>query len=153
MKKIILSLLILFSLTVSAADEFWAMKTQTGELVKLSDVSYILETDGAKTFSIVCSSSTINDVTGVTFVKTTAAGITSTAVSKEENQIISNQIGNELILIGASLGAPISVFSLSGAKEMNDKVSGQETHINVSNLVKGIHVLKVGNTSVKFLKK
>lgn len=143
--------MLLTSLTISAADDFWAMKTQTGEIVKLSDVNYILETDGAKTFSIVCTSGTVNDVTSVTFIKTTAAGVATPSVAK--SGMIANQIGNELIIIGASSNTSVCIYSVSGAKEKEDRISNNETHIDVSGLASGVHVLKVGNNSVKFLKK
>ncbi len=152
-KKILLSLLILSSLCAHADEEFWAMKTQTGQLVKISDVSYILQTDGAKTFSVVTTEATINDVTSITFVKTTATGITTVPAGSTSDNIVSNLIGNELIIIGAQAGAAIGIYDTGGAVMRTARAGSQETHIDVNGLKSGIYILKVGDSSVKFYKK
>lgn len=151
MRKFILFLLVFFSLNLSAEGEFWVMKTQNGRIIKMSDVSYIMESDGASVFSIVCKdNSLVSDVTSVTFSKTADTGIND--IPHVSSPAIARVSGNYLVIIGLST-TTAAVYNLSGSQLLSTRISGKGTKIDISILSGGIYILRAGGTSVKFIKK
>lgn len=61
-------------------------------------------------------------------------------------------VGDELRLDGVEPGSTIQVFSAGGALMLSEKVAASQHAVNVSNLKKGVYLLRVGKQAVKFTK-
>lgn len=152
MKKIFLFAAMAFCLAAHADDNIWALKTQSGELVRLSDVSYIIEPEGETTFSIVKNNNTaVSGVTSARFVKTSATAIDN--VSAGESGLTFSVSGNAITLIGTQAGATAGIYDLAGRAVKNVTTQRQQTVISLAGLVSGTYVLSLGKTNVKFIKK
>ena len=153
MRKYILAIALLCAYVVNAADLKWALQTQNGATVMMSQVGYILYTDGSSTMSIVKSdNSVIEDVTKVNFAKVDGTGIAQTVADKGI-VVLSRVVDNSLTVTGCPEGHPVCVISASGAVEVKTLSSGDHTTIDVSRLASGVYMLRVGKNTVKFIKK
>ncbi|MDY4555422.1 MAG: T9SS type A sorting domain-containing protein [Prevotella sp.] len=139
-------------LAAGAADYKWALVTQNGESVLMSDVGYILNSDNIPTFTIVKKdNSTIDDVTKITFAQIEAAGINNPqAIAKDA--VYAKVVKGTLSIRGCKTGALVEIFSANGQLCRQDKVLGEHADIDVSQLASGIYLLRVGKTTVKFQK-
>lgn len=76
MRNILIGISLLCATAANAADLKWALQTQDGATVMMSQVGYILYTDGSSTMSIVkTDNSVIEDVTKVNFAKVDGTGL------------------------------------------------------------------------------
>jgi hypothetical protein len=154
MKRILLLLFLFLSLGMQAAEEFWCMRTQGGELVRISDVSYLLTSSGAKDFTIVKSdNSQLQGITSVSFVKSTATGIASVAATPQEPALYAHEVGTDLTILGTATGQPVYIYNAGGRLVRTARTAADQTSIDVSSLAHGLYILRVGRSSVKFIKK
>jgi hypothetical protein len=154
MKQILFTLFVLCSLTTQAADKKWAMVTQSGETVLMSDVSYLLYADNATAFSIVKKdNSMISEVSKVSFLQVEATGIASVQGAVSEISLLSNVVTDHLTLSGVQSGTKIQIFSISGKQMDESAACGESCQISVADYPNGLYILKVGRTSIKFIKK
>ncbi|MDO5128341.1 MAG: T9SS type A sorting domain-containing protein [Prevotellaceae bacterium] len=153
MRNILIGISLLCATAANAADLKWALQTQDGATVMMSQVGYILYTDGSSTMSIVkTDNSVIEDVTKVSFAKVDGTGIAQTVADKGI-AVLSRVVDNSLTVTGCPEGQSVSVISASGAVEVKTLSSGDHTTIDVSRLVSGVYMLRVGKNTVKFIKK
>lgn len=154
MKRILLLLCIFFTITTQAADTFWCMRTQSGDLVKMSDVSYLLTSSGAKDFSIVKSdNSQLQGVTSVNFVQSSATSIASVSATPQDPTLYAHEVDGELIVMGTAAGQRINIYTVSGMSVISAQTTSDNTRVDVSQLAHGVYILKVGKNSIKFIKK
>lgn len=153
-KKILLSALGLLALAhVEAADIQWCMTTNKGDVIRMAEVSYILSLGkDAETFNIVKSDGTVIEGIGkVKFSQQDVTGIES--VTMKGSDVLSQMVGNTLVISGVKAGEQIAVYSLSGA-QMSVAVScSDNAEVYVGSLPSGTYILRVGSTSVKFIKR
>lgn len=153
MRKYVLALTLLCAFAANAADLKWALQTQDGQSVFMSQVGYILYSDGSSTMSIVkTDNSTIEDVAKVSFVQLDATGISQT-VTDAGIQVLSRVVDETLTVTGCAEGLPVAVFAASGALVVSSVTSGDRTSVDVSRLASGVYVFRVGKTAVKFINK
>ncbi|MGN0232201.1 MAG: T9SS type A sorting domain-containing protein [Muribaculaceae bacterium] len=82
-------------------------------------------------------------------LKTTgSAGVKSVAADKASNLIVYPSVADDVINI-AGVQAPYAIYSLAGQLV----AQGTESSVNVSNLNKGVYLVKVGSEVKKFIKK
>ena len=151
MRKLLLSLAILLSIGIRAADEFWALKTSTGDVVRMSDVRYLLEIGGAKTFSVVCADRTIDGVTQVSFIKTTPAGI-STVRKAPANDLSPHIVDGSLTLVGLPEGTLIKIYTMGGLQLKAVRATAGSVKVDVTQLPTGVYLLVAAGQSIKFMK-
>ena len=152
MRKYFIALALASFLAAGAADYKWALVTQNGETVLMSDVGYILNSDNKPTFTIVKKdNSTIDDVTKITFAKMDAAGIDAPQTIAKD-AVYAKVVEGTMSIRGCKAGATVEIFSANGKLCRQAKVQGEHTDIDVSQLASGIYLLRVGKTSVKFQK-
>ena len=152
MRKYFIALALASFLAAGAADYKWALVTQNGETVLMSDVGYILNSDNKPTFTIVKKdNSTIDDVTKVSFAKVDASGVK--AVEYDSDGVYAKEVEGSLIISGCNAGNKAEVFSANGKVVRSETFGGDNCDIDVSTLPKGVYVLRIGNTAIKFLKK
>jgi hypothetical protein len=60
--------------------------------------------------------------------------------------------GNELCFLGLNTRAILSIYSMSGVLKLKQEVTN-DIPVNVSNLVAGVYLVKVGGLVLKFVKK
>lgn len=156
MKKILFTFVMLCScMTSLAADKVWCMVANTGQIVQMSNVSYILA-EGAipETFDVILKEGDpLQNIGKIVFKQLDVTGINSNS-SNGDTPILSRLFDNQIILSGVESGMKISVYSLSGVEKISMVSSSSElTTVSLACLVPGIYLLKVGSTSVKFTKK
>lgn len=154
-KKYMIALALSLSLlTVRAADRCWALRIQNGATVPLSEVSYILSSSGAKSFTIVKKDAgQVSGVTDATVIRTDAGvtGIHDVQAADVPATVV-QQVGNDLVIIGAESGLPVSIFTLDGKIVLRTATTESQTRVDISTLAPQTYVLRVGGTGVKFLK-
>ena len=153
MRNVLLTLgLALVATMLQAADFKWAMITPKGQTLFMNNVGYILNSDGSSSFTIVMNdNSTIDDVTKVTFAKVDASGVKT--VEFDSDGVYAKEVEGSLIISGCHAGNKAEVYSANGQVMRSQALCGESCNIDVSTLPKGVYVLHIGNTSVKFLKK
>ena len=152
MRKYFIALALASFLAAGAADYKWALVTQNGETVLMSDVGYILNSDNRPTFTIVKKdNSTIDDVTKMTFAKIDDTGIDAPQTITDD-AVYAKVIEGTLSISGCKAGTAVEIFSANGQLCRRATVQGEHTDINVSQLASGIYLLKVGKTTIKFQK-
>ena len=153
MRKVLFTLGLAFMATMlQAADFRWAMITQKGQTLFMNNVGYILNSDGSSSFTIVMNdNSTIDDVTKVSFAKVDASGVK--AVEYDSDGVYAKEVEGSLIISGCHAGNKAEVFSANGQVVRSKTFGGDNCDIDVSTLPKGVYVLRIGNTAIKFLKK
>lgn len=156
MRNVLLTLGLAFLATMSQAADFkWAMITQKGQTLFMNNVGYILNSDngdGSGSFTIVMNdNSTIDDVTKVTFAKVDPSGVK--AIEYDSNGVYAKEVEGSLIITGCKAGNQAEIFSADGQVMRCQSFCGDSCNIDVSTLPKGVYVLRIGNTAVKFFKK
>ena len=153
MRNVLLTIgLALVATMLQAADFKWAMITPKGQTLFMNNVGYILNSDGSSSFTIVMNdNSTIDDVTKVTFAKVDPSGVK--AIEYDSDGVYAKEVEGSLIITGCHAGNKAEVYSANGQVMRSQALCGESCNIDVSTLPKGVYVLRIGNTSVKFLKK
>ena len=151
MRTLLTALALFCAVNLSAADLKWAMKTQAGDVVFMTDVSYLLYGDGVTTFSIVRKDgSTIANLEKVTFEKLDPTGVGAVV---NDNEVFAKIVERTLTIAGCEAGIEAAVVNVGGKVVKTVTTATGKTDIDISDLPNGTYLLKVGGTSVKFLKK
>ena len=149
-KTILVLIALFFALTMQAAGKAWCLVTDKGEVVGLSHVNYFLASS-EETFDIVCSDgSSIKGVISISVEERNLSGIQE--IRNDDGQF-SQLVGDNLIVSGLKSATQAQVLSLSGVVYFTQMLNGEKEVISVSRLQPGTYILKVGETSVKFIKK
>ena len=149
-KTILVLIALFFALTMQAAGKAWCLVTDKGEVVELSHVNYFLASS-EETFDIVCSDgSSIKGVISISVEERNLSGIQK--IRNDDGQF-SQLVGDNLIVSGLKSATQAQVLSLSGVVYFTQMLNGEKEVISVSRLQPGTYILKVGETSVKFIKK
>lgn len=149
-KTILVLIALFFALTMQAAGKAWCLVTDKGEVVELSHVNYFLASS-EETFDIVCSDgSSIKGVISISVEERNLSGIQE--IRNDDGQF-SQLVGDNLIVSGLKSATQAQVLSLSGVVYFTQMLNGEKEVISVSRLQPGTYILKVGETSVKFIKK
>jgi hypothetical protein len=149
-KTILLTLLLFCTIGVQAADKTWHLVTDKGVAIELSSISYLLAAS-EESFDIVCTDGTT--VSGVTSVKLEERESTSIESAKTTESTFSKKVDGEIIISNAKANTMAQVLSLSGITLISQTLTSGQNVINVSMLLSGTYILKVGETSIKFIKK
>lgn len=152
MNKIFAILLFLTSvLTLSAEEMVWAMNTDTGEQIVLSDVDYLIAADDSKEFSIVLNGGTsIDGVTEVTF--SMVSSVSETTI-QNDLQMFPNPVVSTFTLSGHKNGEIINILSLDGKLQKSIKADSEQVTIDVSDLTPDYYLLSTERSTIKFIKK
>lgn len=149
-KTILLTLLLFCTIGVQAADQTWHLVTDKGVAIELSNVSYLLAAS-EESFDIVCTDGTT--VSGVTSVKLEERESTGIESAKTTESVFSKKVDGEIIISNAKANTMAQVLSLSGITLISQTLTSGQNVINASMLLSGTYILKVGETSIKFIKK
>ena len=147
----ILTLLLLLSLSVlQAAEKTWHLVTDKGDAIELSNVSYLLAAS-TESFDIVCKDgTTINGVSGISLEERESTGVKSINTGEA---MFSQVVGDQIYISYAKAGTTAEVLSLSGIVYVSQTLTDGQNIISVTQLRSGTYILKVGDTSIKFIKK
>lgn len=151
MKKIVVVIALLCSLNLSAADLKWALKTNGGDVVLMGNVSHLLYSDGATTFSVVCKDNkTIANVQNVKFLQVDPTGV---GAVNNQGGMEAKVVDQTLSIVGAEADVEVDVLTVGGKVLLSTKTVEGKTDVYVGGLAGGTYILKVGKTAVKFQKK
>ena len=137
-------------LQAQTTEKAWFLVTDKDEAVELSKVNYLLAAS-TETFDIVCTDgTTINGVSGILLEEREVTGIKTL---KAGEAMFSQVVDDQITISHAKAGTTMQVLSLSGAVYASQTLTDGHNIINVSTLQSGTYILKVGDTSIKFIKK
>lgn len=140
---------------VSRADDatpVWNMVVDASTSIPMSEIAYLVAADNQTSFSIVKNdNSVVENVSKVTFAKK-QAGVGDLASQNVGVVLLSSVVSNTLNLTCAS-DMRAEIYDAAGALRMASDIVAGAASIDVSALQPGVYVLRVGNTSVKFIKK
>lgn len=151
---ILLSIVFNDQMMFATSTEIWMMKTNTGVKISMKEVKYLLTADNKKDFSIIdTQGNCVNGVSSISFIKTESTDIISANQEEKNINLYPNPVSSTLTISGIKSGQRIYVLSASGAELINLNSEEGTTTINVSSLVQGVYLLRIGNTTTKFIKK
>lgn len=151
MKKFLLGTVLLGIASVAAAEDQWVMVTDSQKQIPMASVECLLAADDAESFTILQKDN--QSVTGVNsisfmFIKDSAVE----TVCDDAVSVLPDMI-NDAIMIAGAKGKTVSVYNLEGKTVLEAKVTSDNESINVSHLDRGVYVLYVGQSSIKFNKR
>ena len=146
-----LFLTLLLSITVvQAAEKTWHLVTDKGDAIELSNVSYLLAAS-TESFDIVCKDgTTVNGVSGISLEERESTGVKSINTGEA---MFSQVVGDQIYISYAKAGTTAEVLSLSGIVYVSQTLTDGQNIISVTQLRSGTYILKVGDTSIKFIKR
>lgn len=153
MRKItfLLTTMLLYTVGLRAAEMTWHLVTDTDAAIELTKVSYLLAST-QETFDIVCTDGTIvSSVKSIKLEKRESSGIQKAKTNGEG--IFSQIVDGTLTISNAKAGTIAQVISVSGITCVAQTLTDGQNIINVSQLYQGTYILKVGDTTIKFIKK
>lgn len=131
----------------------WALKTQSEQIILISQLSHIVHIDGSKVFSIIAKNgNVINDVQRVTFLKTELSDI-QTPHQENGTGILARQVSEMLTVSNIKPDTPVYIISTDGTTLKKVVASSSSIDIPVYDLPQGTYILRVGNVNVKFIKR
>lgn len=146
----LLFVLLFCTIAVQAAEKTWHLVTDKGDAIELSNVSYLLAAS-TESFDIVCKDgTTINGVSGISLEERESTGVKSINTGEA---MFSQVVGDQIYISYAKAGTTAEVLSLSGITHVSQSLTDGQNVINVSKLRSGTYILKIGDTSIKFIKK
>ena len=117
----------------------------------MSDVAYLLASDKASTFHIVCANGTIiSEVASVSFEEVNPTGV-SLPEQKTAPQVVLD--GDAVTLSGLAAGTSVGIYTVEGQELSQRTVTGGETTMNIAGLPAGVYLLRTGKSTVKFMKR
>lgn len=151
MRKILISLLVLFfALQVNAQSE-WHLLTDTEQKIAIANVDYLLAADSDDEFCIVCKDG--SKVEGVTSISFDYCLSVQSVDSEVALQLFPNPVVATLNISGCKDGMNINVLSLDGRVVKSVVTEQQGTSIDVSDLAPGYYLLQSPDSTIKFIKK
>lgn len=153
MRKILTLLLLASAISLSAAEKVWCIVTDSGQKIAMSNVSFILASDASETLSIVCNNGNVAyRVSKITFEQAEPTGI-SDIKDDSESSFTLLPASSSLLISGCAENTTVSVYDGSGRLVRQSVITSGSHEISLSGLTPGVYILKVGNRSIKFLKK
>lgn len=153
-KLLLLSAFFMMCICGMSAQTKWYVVADGKTSVAVEDVAYLLFTDEAEDFSIVKNDgSIVAPVSEVSFSQNAAGAVEGISYGAVEVSVFPNPVVNYLNLKGLREDVKAQIYSLSGALLIEAELGQGNGNINVSDLSAGTYVLKVKETTVKFVKK
>lgn len=133
------------------------LMTNTGKYFSFKSFPTLKPIEGTDKFDVVYSDATEPNVSKVWFYRgdnpaENIDGIFMPTVSEEKLQLMS-PVRYQMQISGCGTAKSAQVYSLDGAEVAGSSVNDGVTTIQVGHLTPGVYVVKVGNKSLKFLKK
>ncbi len=154
MKKVLLLCAMVATLAVGKAESCWMMVTDGGVRVPMEQVGMLVAADDATTFSIVKTDGAgdaVSGVTSVSFIYDAGSSSIEDAV-QSETSITLDAVSSSILVMGCA-GRDFGVYDMSGAVRLGGNIGSTSERIDVSELAAGVYVLRVGGSSIKFIKK
>ena len=154
MRKLFTLLLLCIVLSLNAAEKVWCIVTDSGQKIAMSNVSFMLASDASESLNIVCNNGiVIYNVAKITFEIAEPTGISDITDDSEEPSFKILPASSSLQIMGCAEGSKISVYDGSGRIVSQSIVTSSNHEVSLMGLPSGIYILRVGNKSIKFIKK
>lgn len=136
------------------------LMTNTGKFFYMKDLPTMNAKDGSDKFDIKVGETTESDVTFVYFFRGTeedaaqTAGIdTPKTVFAEEKLTLLTPISSQMTISGCGAAVEAVLYAADGRQVGKAPVNNGVTTVQVGHLTRGVYFVKVGNKSLKFMKK
>ena len=152
----LLAVIAAFNVQVQAQDagEVWHIETDTQESIPMSDVSFLLAADDDTHFSIVTKDNHVYDnVTRATFSKHAESSGVGSVEDFGALAVYPTVVSREITISSCRQDTKVAVVSLGGGVCLEAVVADGSATLDVSGLAPGAYILKVGDRSVKFIKR
>ena len=157
MKKIFLMFLSAWvSLAATAQTQWCVVSTDAPEtpLAAMDNVAFFLTSDHESTLTIVCKDGQlIGGVASMSFRQLDPTAIAAPKAAGDGPQVLASQVEQRLRLKGCAAGVPICVYDLRAHELKRQVADSQEQTLYIGDLKTGAYLLKVGNVTLKFLKR
>ena len=152
LRGVIMSLTLIVSLSVQAAETKWFLVANHNQYLPMSEVGMLVAADNESDFSVLGTTGNVllSGVRIVTFEQLSTEGIIEVQ-QQSDNKLLRSIVQGELTLVGAT--GQVEIFSLSGVKKLEFKANGGETRLDVSSLQSGTYIVRCGKKAFKFIKK
>ena len=134
--------------------------TNTGKYFYMKDKPELIAKDGSDKFDVKVGNTTESDVAKIYFFRGTeeeaaqTAGIdTPKAVFAEEKLTLLTPISSQMTISGCGAATEAVLYAADGRQVGKAPVSNGVTTVQVGHLTRGVYFVKVGNKSLKFMKK
>ncbi len=156
MKKFLLSLLLLSPAALLGAqtEKQWMMVPDgnMAQPIPVSGISFLITADDEANFTAVCHDGTVRtDIATASFCQMDPTAITTPLTDGNATKILC--AANRLTLTGCPTGALISIYTTGGQQVLKAEASQATTTISIAQLPTGTYLIKVADTTLKFIKK
>ncbi len=134
--------------------------TSTGKYYYMKDLPMMTAKDGSDRFDVTVGATTESDVQYVYFYRgpveniDVVSGIDSPKTTPATERLtLRTPVSSELQISGCGTASCAVVYSANGQQMAESAVVNGATPIYVGHLTHGIYIVKVGNKSLKFIKK
>ena len=134
--------------------------TNTGKYFYMKDKPELIAKDGSDKFDVKVGNTTESDVAKIYFFRGTeedaaqTAGIdTPKTVAAEEKLTLLTPISSQMTISGCGAAVEAVLYAADGRQVGKAPVSNGVTTVQVGHLTRGVYFVKVGNKSLKFMKK
>ena len=134
--------------------------TNTGKYFYMKDKPELIAKDGSDKFDVKVGNTTESDVAKIYFFRGTeedaaqTAGIdTPKTVAAEEKLTLLTPISSQMTISGCGAAVEAVLYAADGRQGGKAPESNGVTTVQVGHLTRGVYFVKVGNKSLKFMKK
>ena len=134
------------------------LMTNTGKYFYMKDKPELIAKEGSDKFDVKVGSTTESDVAKIYFFRGTeedaaqTAGIETPKVTEEKLTLLT-PISSQMTLSGCGAASEALLYAADGRMVGKAPVSNGVTTVQVGHLTRGVYFVKVGNKSLKFMKK
>ena len=154
MRKLFTLLLLCIVLSLNAAEKVWCIVADSGQKIAMSNVSFMLASDASESLSIVCNNGiVIYNVAKITFEIAEPTGISDITDDSGEASFKVLPASSSLQIMGCAEGSKIFVYDSGGKIVRQSIVTSSDHEVSLIGLPLGIYILRLGNNSIKFIKK
>lgn len=156
MRRLLLYLLLMFSVAVQATETKWFMVATTTNNstlnIQMSRVGFLLLADDSDAFSVVCNDGWVyNNVVRASFAQLDPGTVDVSAIEANDG-IDFSMSASTLTISGVSDGETVIIYSFDSKELLRKVLSNGDNTISIGSLPRGKYILKVSETTVKFSK-
>jgi len=139
-----------FSTQAADNKQDWYLVTDQGLRCRMDSVSYLVAADDDQFFNVVIIDGVFSFVQQVSFETTGSAGIQQPRAEQEALKPM--LVHGVLHISSCQAGKEALIYTLEGKSVIRQSLAGEQVDIDVSQLPKGMYLLQVGSSAVRFFK-
>ncbi len=146
----------LFLTSASFAQSRWCVvdaEKPNAPVALMSNVACLLTNDWTEQLTLMCKDGSLHGgFKSISFRQFDLSAV-RLPEAQEGTALLASPVSEQLTLTGCKAGTTIHVYHLSGRELYKLETKEGKTEIQVGNLPAGVYLLRVGETTIKFMKK